>query len=94
MQNSSTLFQGTPEGLAESMWVILEPKILKTLKEGFTNAPADELLDKKQACELLKITPTTIWRWQKQGRINCYKVSKISYYKKAELLDCLTLLKK
>ena len=93
MQNSSTLFQGTPEGLAELILIGFRAE-LKAFKESFAPAPSDELLDKKQACELLKITPTTIWRWQKQGRINCYKVSKISYYKKAELLDCLTLLKK
>ena len=93
MQNSSTLFQGTPEGLAELILIGFRAE-LKAFKESFSPAQADELLDKKQACELLKISPVTIWRWQKEGRINCYKVSKISYYKKAELLDCLTLLKK
>ena len=94
MQNSSILIQSTPEGLVELMLIGIRAE-LKAFKESLAPAAAaDELLDKKQACELLKITPTTIWRWQKQGRINCYKVSKISYYKKAELLDCLTLLKR
>lgn len=92
MQNS-TLFQGTPEALAELILIGFRAE-LQAFKESFAPAPADELLDKKQACEFLKTTPTTLWRWQKQGRINCYKVSKIAYYKKAELLDCLTLLKK
>jgi hypothetical protein len=94
MQNS-TLFQGTAEGLAEIMFKRLEPLFLKAFKDSLAPAPVDdELLDKKQACELLKITPTTIWRWQKEGRINSYKYSKINYYKKAELLNCLILLKK
>jgi hypothetical protein len=91
MQNS-TLFQGTPEGLVELMLIGVRAE-LKAFKESLAPAPADELLNKKQACKLLKITPTTIWRWQKQGRIQTYKVSKINYYKKAELLNCLTLLK-
>jgi hypothetical protein len=91
--NSTLLHDATPEGLVELMLIGVRAE-LKAFKESLAPAPVDELLDKKQACELLKITPTTIWRWQKQGRINSYKVSKINYYKKAELLDCLTLSKK
>lgn len=93
MQNSSTLIQGTPEGLVELMLIGIRAELNK-FKESFTPSQTEELLDKKQACELLKITPTTIWRWQKQGRINVYKISKINYYKKQELIDCLILLKK
>ena len=90
MQNS-TLFQGTPEGLVELLMIAIRQE-LKDLKTE-TPAPADELLTKNEACNLLKIKETTLWRWQKQGRIDCYKISKNNYYKRSELLNCLILLK-
>jgi excisionase family DNA binding protein len=55
---------------------------------------ADELLTKKQVCEYLNVTPTTIWRWHKQGKIETYGIGKIRYYKKAEITNLLTKLKK
>ena len=91
MQNS-TLFQGTPEGLVELLMIAIRQE-LKDLKTE-TETPADELLTKNEACNLLKIKETTLWRWQKQGRIDCYKISKNNYYKRSELLNCLILLKK
>ncbi len=92
MQSSKTLFEGTPEGLVELMLIGVRAE-LKAFKEGFAPTPADELLLTSQALELLKIKGTTLWRWHKQGRINVYKVGKINYYKKAELMDCLILSK-
>jgi hypothetical protein len=91
MQNS-TLFQGTPEGLVELMLIGFRAE-LKAFKESFVTAPADELVLTEQACEILKVKPITLYRWQKQGRINVYKIGKINYYKKAELMDCLILSK-
>ena len=92
MQNSSTLFQGTPEGLVELMLIGFRAE-LKAFKESLASAPVDELVLTEQACEILKVKPITLYRWQKQGRINVYKIGKLNYYKKAELMDCLILSK-
>ena len=86
MQNS-TLFQGSPEGLVDLLMVAIRAE-LKDLKTE-APAPADELLTKKQACEFLKVTPTTLWRWQKLGKLETYGIGKIRYYKKADLLNLL-----
>jgi hypothetical protein len=92
MQNSTLLHQTSPEGLVDLLMIAIRAE-LKDLKSD-APAPADELLTKTEACDLLKIKETTLWRWQKQGRIDCYKISKNNYYKRSELLNCLILLKK
>ena len=86
MQNS-TLFQGTPEGLVDLLMIAIRQE-LKDLKSE-APAPADELLTKKQACDFLKVTATTLWRWHKEGKIETYGIGKIRYYKKADLLNLL-----
>jgi hypothetical protein len=94
MQNNSTLLhQTSPEGLVDLLMIAIRQE-LKDLKAEAPASVDEELLTKKQACDLLKIKETTLWRWQKQGRIDCYKISKNNYYKRSELLNCLILLKK
>lgn len=96
MIKSSTLYEGTPEGLAEgiaNLMLISFRAEMQSFKESFATTTTDELLSKKQVCELLKITLTTLWRWEKKGKIKTYGIGKNRYYKKAEILDLLTLLK-
>jgi excisionase family DNA binding protein len=92
MQNSTTLFQSSPEMLVDLLMIAIREE----LKQFKVEAPeqADELLTKKQVCQYLNVTPTTIWRWQKQGKIETYGIGKIRYYKKAEITNLLTKLKK
>ena len=92
MQNS-TLFQGSPEGLVDLLMIAIRAE-LKDLKTEAPTPASEELLTKKQACEFLKVTPTTLWRWQKQGKIETYGIGKNRYYKKAEILELLTLVKR
>ena len=96
MQNNSTLLhQTTPEGLVELMLISFRAE-LQSFKNEFApaSAPTDELLTKKEVCEFLKVQPITLWRWQKQGKIETYGIGKNRYYKKADILNLLTLLKK
>lgn len=95
MQNNSTLLHGTtPEGLVELMLISFRAE-LQSFKNELAPAPANkELLTKKEVCELLKVKPVTIWRWQKEGKINSYGIGKNRYYKKAEILELLTLVKR
>lgn len=97
MLKSSTLYEGTPEGLAQQMadlMLISFRAELQSFKESFATNTTDELLTKKEVCEYLKVTPTTLWRWEKAGKIETYGIGKNRYYKKDEILNLLTLLKK
>lgn len=95
MQNNSTLLhQTTPEELVELMLISIRAE-LQSFKNELAPTPAsEELLTKKAVCELLKVTPTTLWRWQNQGKIIAYGIGKNRYYKKTEILELLTLVKR
>jgi excisionase family DNA binding protein len=54
----------------------------------------EEFLTPKETAKLLKISLPTLWRWQKDGKIKCYGIAGTRYYKKSELLESLTPLKK
>ncbi len=92
MQNSTTLFQSSPEGLVDLLMIAIREELKQFKVEA--PEPTDELLTKKQVCEYLNVTPTTIWRWHKLGKIETYGIGKNRYYKKSEITNLLTKLKK
>lgn len=52
--------------------------------------PKEDLLTPKEACGLLRITSTTLWRYEKQGKIKVYGIGAKRYYKRSELMESLT----
>lgn len=53
----------------------------------------NEILTRKQVLELLKISSVTLWHWQKSGKIITRGISNRRYYKRSEIMECLTKLK-
>ncbi len=53
----------------------------------------DSLLTREETYRFLKIDSTTLWYWTKEGKLKCYGIGNKRYYKKNEVLECLTLLK-
>lgn len=53
----------------------------------------EELLTKKQVLDFLKISSVTLWKWQKSGRIVTHGISNRRYFKRSEIMSCLTKLK-
>ncbi|WP_028871010.1 helix-turn-helix domain-containing protein [Psychroserpens burtonensis] len=88
------LFQGTTlnelvELLAESN----KSQVLELFRKLNNKEDQTELLTRTEACELLKIDSSTLWAWSKKGKIKAYGISNRRYYKRTELLECLTPLK-
>lgn len=54
----------------------------------------EELMSRNETCEFLKIDSSTLWSWTNKGKVKSYGIGARRYYKRSELLDCLTLLKK
>ena len=54
----------------------------------------DDLMTREQVLELLQINASTLWHWQNKGKIQVYKFANKCYYKRSELMNCLTPLKK
>lgn len=51
--------------------------------------PADDLITPKQACELFKCTPVTLWRYEKKGRVTAYGIGGKKFFKRSELLQSI-----
>lgn len=67
---------------------------LLELKKSLKEESQDELLTREETFRLLKIDSTTLWYWTRDGKLKCYAIGNRRYYKKSEVLECLTLLKK
>lgn len=67
---------------------------LSNLQANHTKEPesSEEPLTRKQVLELLKISSVTLWKWQKSGKIITYGISSRRYYKRSEIMECLTKL--
>ena len=55
---------------------------------------SEELLTREQTCNFLKIDSSTLWAWTNKQKVKAYGIGARRYYKRSELLECLTLLKK
>lgn len=68
---------------------------LEAFKKELTNEQAnDELLTREEACQFLKINSSTLWAWTNKGKVKAYGIANRRYYKRSELIECLTELKK
>ena len=63
-------------------------------KELQTKDTSEELLSREQTCKFLHIDSSTLWAWSKNGKINCYGIGARRYFRKSEIMQSLTLLKK
>ena len=55
---------------------------------------SEELLTRDQTCNFLKIDSSTLWSWTNKQKVKAYGIGARRYYKRSELMECLTLLKK
>jgi hypothetical protein len=58
------------------------------------NNDADMLLSRAEACELLKINMTSLWKHTKSGKLTSYGIGNRVFYKKGEVLNSLVKINK
>ncbi len=93
MQNSILLQNVTPEQLAELISEGVKSQ-LQDFKKDLTSQKAnDELLTREQTCKFLQINSSTLWHWTNKGKVKAYGIANRRYYKRSELMECLTQLK-
>jgi hypothetical protein len=63
------------------------------LKKQLENKNSEELMTRQETCEFLKIDTSTLWLWTKKGKIDSYGICNRRYYKKADVLNSLVLMK-
>ena len=68
---------------------------LNQLKKEFLNKDADdELMTRDQTAEFLQVDVSTLYLWAKRGKIKPYGIGNRRYFKRSELINCLTPLNK
>ena len=68
--------------------------LLSDFKKELNKTDPDELLTREETCKFLQIDSSTLWHWTNKGKVLAYGIGNRRYYKKAELLNSLILLKK
>ena len=95
MQNNAILLQTlTLEQLQQLIGTSVKNGIQEFQKELQTKDNSEELLSRDETCQFLKIDSSTLWAWTNNGKVKAYGIGARRYYKRSELMECLTLLKK
>ena len=95
MQNNALLLQNlTVEQLQQLIGTSVRNGILELQKELQTKDNSEELMTRDETCKFLKIDSSTLWAWTNNGKVKAYGIGARRYYKKTEIMECLTLLKK
>lgn len=79
--------------LAEALIPLLRSRVTTALQTQ-TVKPEVELLNREEVCKMLSINKTTLWKYTKMGKLKSYGIGNRVLYKRNEVLECLTLLKK
>ncbi|MEG0927926.1 helix-turn-helix domain-containing protein [Chryseobacterium sp.] len=92
MENTVQFIQTTPTQLAELINNGVKSQ-LDDLKKQLDLNTQEELLTRKETCDLLKIDSSTLWHWTNKGKVICYGIVNRRYYKRSEIMKSLTKLK-
>ena len=92
---TTTSIQASPEQLSELINKGIKAQIDALKKDLLSKNANEELMTREEACEFLKIDPSTLWAWQNKGRVTAYGIAgHRRYYKRSELWEALQPLKK
>lgn len=95
MQTNAILLETlTVEQLQQLIGTSVQNGILELQKQLQSKDNSEELLTREETCQFLKIDSSTLWAWTNNGKVKAYGIGARRYYKRSELLECLTLLKK
>lgn len=94
MTNSILLQNVSPEQFTELITNVFKTQLEDFKKDFATQNANDDLLSREQVLELLQINASTLWHWQNKGKIIAYKFANKCYYKRSEIMESITPLKK
>lgn len=83
--------QVNPEQLQNAITESVKQQVSE-LKKHFSEP--EELLTREETAKLLKVDKSTLWNWQKQGKLIPYGLQGRVYYKRKEILGALVKLSK
>jgi hypothetical protein len=94
MKNNSILLETlSVEHLQQLIGTSVRNGIQELQKQLQIKDNSEELLTREETCKFLKVNSSTLWSWSNNGKVKAYGIGARRYYKKSELMECLTLLK-
>lgn len=94
MRNSILLQELTPDQLSNLIAECVKNQLQEFAGNLNTKNVNDDLLTRDETCTLLQIDSSTLWHWTNKGKVKAYGIGARRYYKRSELLEALTLVKK
>ena len=95
MQRNAVLVESlTIEQLQQLVSTSVRNGIQEFQKQLQTQTEDESLLTREETCQFLSIDSSTLWAWTNKGKVKAYGIGARRYYKRSELMECLTLLKK
>jgi len=89
------ILQGTtPEALTNLISENVKAQLENLKKELLSKEASDELITRDATCKLLQIDSSTLWHWTNKRKLIAYGIGNRRYYKRSEIMESLTLLKK
>lgn len=85
-----------PDKLIKMIADEVTTQVLNSLKnepQHPTKENSPEFITPKEAADLLKVSPVTLWRYEKQNKVKCYGIGGRRLYKRDEIINSLTLKK-
>jgi hypothetical protein len=92
--NSILLQTLTVEQLQQLIGTTVKKELQEIQKDLQSMNDNEELLTREETCQFLKIDSSTLWAWTNKKKVNAYGIGARRYYKRSELMESLTLLKK
>jgi hypothetical protein len=92
--NSIVLESLSVQDLQELIGSSIKNGIQELHKELQSKINSEELLTREETCKFLKIDSSTLWSWTNAGKVKAYGIGSRRFYKRSELMESLTLLKK
>ena len=89
MDKQIILLGTTPEALVNLINENVKAQLIELKKELLQKEASDELLTRKQTCELLQIDSSTLFHWTNAGKVTCYGIANRRYYKRSEIMNAL-----
>lgn len=94
ISNSILLENLSVEQLQEIIENSVKSGIENQQKEFLQKEKSEELMTREEAFKFLKIDSSTLWSWTNAGKVKAYGIGSRRFYKRSELMESLTLLKK
>ena len=83
MNNQIFLNGITLQQLAEALAPLLQPQNVSLLE------PKNEFIKREEACELLSINLSSLWKHTKSGKLKSYGIGNRVLYKRFEVLEAV-----